>query len=270
MACCTNNFPCIGSLRTYVIIANIFNTILGAVLFAVSCVLAFADSCDTTCPVTPGRLSLGLFSVSIFILTLGISGIAGACLRIRNWGIILHLWLAVFSVLLHFLVMAGLLKLTDVDDLETAVSTKFAALYADYSDGFLATVGIDIVQGVMQCCGSTASSDFATGGAATDWIADHTGYPCSCCTWFSCDNTTSPSNLHSNGCTSLMSTYSGEGLDWTAAGMTATFFLSLISLAFVYILINNRKEPCSPCCCWCCVPYASPADDTSPLTEAAV
>lgn len=249
------NFPCIGSLRTYVIIANAFNTILGTGLFVVSCLLAYADKCDTSCWFTPGRLSIGLFSVSIFILTLGISGIVGACLRIRNWGIILHLWMAVFAILLHFLVMAGLLKLTDVDDLETAVSTKFAALYADYSDGILATVGIDIVQGVFQCCGSTASSDFSTGGAATDWIASHSGYPCSCCTGFACDST--DSNVHSNACTSLMSSYSGTGLDWTAAGMTISFFLSLISLVFVYILVNNRKDPCSPCCCWCCVPYAS-------------
>ena len=44
--------------------------------------------------------------------------------------------------------MAGLLKLTDVDDLESAVSSKFAALYADYSasDAILTTVGIDVVQ----------------------------------------------------------------------------------------------------------------------------
>ena len=52
-------------------------------------------------------------------------------------------------------------------------------------------------QGVFQCCGSSGSSDFTGTGAATHWISNHKGYPCSCCPAFICkDNSTSPNNLH--------------------------------------------------------------------------
>ena len=42
--------------------------------------------------------------------------------------------------------MAGLIYLSDTDDLDSAISSKFGDLYATYSDDALVTVGIDVVQ----------------------------------------------------------------------------------------------------------------------------
>ena len=42
--------------------------------------------------------------------------------------------------------MAGLIYLTDVDDLDTAITSKFGQVYSKYGDSVMATLGIDIVQ----------------------------------------------------------------------------------------------------------------------------
>ncbi|XP_063684416.1 tetraspanin-3-like [Bolinopsis microptera] len=150
--------------------------------------------------------------------------------------------------------MAGLVYLSDVDDLDDTISSKFGDLYSTYGDEALATVGIDVLQGALQCCGSSGSSDFTEGGAATHWISNHEGYPCSCCPAFVCsDNSISPKNLYSQGCTSLLSGYSSTGLDWTAVAVAVTFSLSLLNLILALVLVNNRRDTCCVGCCWACV-----------------
>ena len=68
------------------------------------------------------------------------------------------------------------------------------------------------------------------------------------------------------GCTSLISSYSNSGLDWTAVAVALTFVLSLLNLILALILVNNRRERCcdgcSACCtcCWCCVSHI-PGED---------
>lgn len=42
--------------------------------------------------------------------------------------------------------MAGLIYMTDVDDLDTAITSKFGQVYSKYGDSVMATLGIDIVQ----------------------------------------------------------------------------------------------------------------------------
>jgi len=257
---------CLSSMRGYIIIVNVINTLLGLVLFALACFLLVADTkCDSQCDVTAGRISIGIFAISVYILTLGISGIVGASLRLRNWGFILHIWLLCFILVIHLFFMAGLIYLTDVDDLDSAINSKFGQVYSKYGDSLMATLGIDFVQGLFSCCGSSSSSDFGTGGAASYWTSKYEGYPCSCCVGFVCkDNTTSPTNLHDKGCTSLLSNYSNSGLDWTAVAVAVTFSLSLINLILALVLVNNRRERCchGDCCscCWCCVSQINGTD----------
>lgn len=264
---------CLSSMRGYIILINVINTLLGLVLFAVACLLLVADTkCDGQCEVTAGRIAIGVFAISVYIITLGISGIVGASLRLRNWGFILHIWLLCFILVIHLVFMAGLIYLTDVDDLDTAITSKFGQVYSKYGDSVMATLGIDIVQGLFSCCGSTGSSDFSTGGAATHWISNKQGYPCSCCQGFVCkENTTSPTNLYSKGCTTLLSSYSNSALDWTAVAVAVTFSLSLVNLILALVLVNNRRERCchGVCCtcCWCCV-SERPEDDEGEETVA--
>eukprot|EP00116_Pleurobrachia_bachei_P008074 sb/3468336/ len=199
MACWTNNYPCIGGLRTYVIIVNIFNSLLGASFIVLGgLLLSQDDDCETDCTVTPGRLSISFFAVGLYILILGLSGIFGACLRLRNWGIVLHIWMAVFALLIHLVYGGGLIYAAEIDNLNTTISSNFSKVYSNYGDSIMNTIGIDIVQGTFSCCGGAGSSDYTTGEAATYWISNKSGYPCSCCSGFACDNSTAPTNLHSS------------------------------------------------------------------------
>ena len=42
--------------------------------------------------------------------------------------------------------MAGLVYLSDIDDLDVTISSKFGDLYSTYGDEAMATVGIDALQ----------------------------------------------------------------------------------------------------------------------------
>lgn len=267
MGCLQNNNICISILRTFIVAVNVLNTILGLILAILGFVLWAADDCVASCALTPGRMALMAFAASIFILTLGISGIFAGLLKLRNWGIILHIWLAIFALIIHLITALVLWRLADVVEDTSVVATKLTELYATYGDGALVTGFIDVVQGLFRCCGSAGSSDFETGGAATFWLATFAGkYPCSCCTGFNCDSATAPTNLFESGCGAILSAYSGPGLDWTVFFLVLAFLISLASLIFAFILVNNRKKPCCAGCCFCCVPKAGAEEEEEALT----